>query len=177
MIFEGNTVTVQDSSGVVTDKQKIQESDKVVPNQPAGQSVEQAEQLAPEKQSPTVDDKTNVEGGQTEQTVATPEQPTTPEAPTNPSTPSQPEKTTKPVQSETPTQPEAPTQPEQPVEPQIKYTVWFTAYDGDDIFKNIVRGSKLFKTEAEATTFIDNYADQLLMQGIAGSYGVMSWEV
>jgi ABC-type Fe3+-hydroxamate transport system substrate-binding protein len=63
------------------------------------------------------------------------------------------------------------------VEPQIKYTVWFTAYDGDYISKNIVRGSQLFKTEAEATTFIDNYADQLLMQGIAGSYGVMTWEV
>ena len=62
------------------------------------------------------------------------------------------------------------------MEPQIKYTVWFTAYEGDDASKNIVRGNQLFDTEAEATAFIDNYADQLLMQGIAGSYGVMSWE-
>ena len=63
MTFEGNRVTVQDSSGEITDKQKIRESDKVVPNQPAGQSVEHAEQLAPEKQSPTVDNTTNVGGG------------------------------------------------------------------------------------------------------------------
>lgn len=168
MIFEGNAVTVQDSNGVVTDRQTIQESDKVVPNQPAGQSVAQTEQVAPEQQSPTVDNTVNTGGGQTEQPAPTPEQPTTP---------SQPEQPTTPVQPETPTQPKTPTQPEQPAEPQIKYTVWFTVYEGDDASKNIVRGSQLFDTEAEATAFIDNYADQLLMQGIAGSYGVMSWEV
>lgn len=171
MIFEGNAVTVQDSNGVVTDKQTIQESDKVVPNQPAGQSVVQAEQTAPEEQSATANNAANTSGVQTEQSVVAPEQPMTPETPTNPTMPSQPE------QPSTPVQPETPTQPEQPAEPQIKYTVWFTVYEGDDASKNLVRGSQLFDTEAEATAFIDNYADQLLMQGITGSYGVMSWEV
>lgn len=174
MIFEGNSVTVQDSSGVVTDRQTIQESDKVVPNQPAGKSVPQTEQ------APVDNNAANVGDGQVDQSAsAQPATPITPEAPVdsiNPTTPSQPEQPSTPVQPETPTQPETPIQPEQPVEPQIKYTVWFTAYEGDDASKNIVRGNQLFDTEAEATAFIDNYADQLLMQGIAGSYGVMSWE-
>lgn len=165
MIFEGNAVTVQDTSGVVTDRQTIQESDKVIPNQPAGKSVTQAENV------PTEDNTANTGDGQAKQTT-----PVIPETPANPTTPSQPGQPSTPVQPEAPTQPETPTQPEKPVEPQIKYTVWFTAYEGDDTSKNIVRGSQLFDSEAEATVFIDNYADQLLMQGIAGSYGVMSWE-
>ena len=174
MIFEGNAVTVQDSNGVITDRQTIQESDKVVPNQPAGKSVPQTEQ------APVVDNSTNTGDGQVDLTGSTqPTSPTTPEAPANPTNPTTPEEPSIPVQPETPTQPETPEQPEQPeqpAEPQIKYTVWFTVYEGEDASKNIVRGSQLFDTEAEATAFIDNYADQLLMQGIAGSYGVMSWE-
>lgn len=171
MIFEGNSVTVQDSSGVVTDRQTIQESDKVVPNQPAGKSVPQTEQAS------VVDNSTNIGDGQADLTGSTqPTSPTTSETPANPTNPTTPEEPSIPVQPETPTQPEMPEQPEQPVEPQIKYTVWFTVYEGEDASKNIVRGSQLFDTEAEATAFVDNYADQLLMQGIAGSYGVMSWE-
>lgn len=179
MIFEGNTVTVQDANGTIKDRQTIQESDKVVPNQPVGDSVAQTQQTSPTEQTPTVDSSADASGEGSGQLVS----PTTPESPTDPTPPSQPEQPTtpvqpeKPTQPETPTQPEVPTEPEQPVEPQVKYTVWFTAYEGDDASKNIVRGNQLFDSEAEATAFIENYADQLLMQGIAGSYGVMSWEV
>lgn len=65
--------------------------------------------------------------------------------------------------------------PTKPTQPKIRYTVWFYPYD--DQSKRIERGNKLFNTEDEATRWIENYTDTLLMSGIAGSYGVMSWEV
>lgn len=39
-----------------------------------------------------------------------------------------------------------------------------------------VDGALIVSIEEEATSFIDGYADSLLMEGIAGSYGGMSWE-
>lgn len=198
MIFDDNVVTVKDANGVVTDKQPIKESDKVVPNQPAGEPVAQATaDSTAQAQGGTatantgaqpVDNGANagsvdngsgaVNNGGATQTPQTPAQPETPTTPTQPEIPTQPEQPTGPSTptdpSTPPTDPTAPTEPEQP---QVQYTVWFTAYEGDDQSMNIARGSRLFATEAEATAFIDNYADQALMQGIGGSYGVMSWEV
>lgn len=61
-------------------------------------------------------------------------------------------------------------------EPVAKFTVWYTAASAENASHNIAKGSQLFDTEAEATAFIDSYADGLLAQGIASStYGVSSW--
>ncbi|HGF8315681.1 LysM peptidoglycan-binding domain-containing protein [Enterococcus sp. DIV1283b] len=70
------------------------------------------------------------------------------------------------------TNPSQPTTPEKPV--QYKYTVWYYAYDGKDPQYNIEKGQHVFDTEAEATTWIDNYADNC---PVSGTWGVMSWEV
>lgn len=70
------------------------------------------------------------------------------------------------------TDPSQPTTPEKPV--QYKYTVWYYAYDGKDPQYNIEKGQHVFDTEAEATAWIDNYADNC---PVSGTWGVMSWEV
>lgn len=71
------------------------------------------------------------------------------------------------------TDPSQPTTPEKPV--QYKYTVWGNF---DDPKYNIVEGQHIFDTQEEARAWIDNYADNLLMQGIgSSSYGTTSWEV
>ena len=63
-------------------------------------------------------------------------------------------------------------------EPVAKFTVWYTAASAENASHNIAKGSQVFDTEAEATAFIDSYADGLLAQGIASStYGVSSWVV
>ena len=62
--------------------------------------------------------------------------------------------------------------PPQPVE---KWTVWYSASDEANAAHNIEKGTKVFDTEAEATAWIDQYADGLLAQGItSNSYGVSS---
>ncbi|EMF0450750.1 peptidoglycan-binding protein, partial [Enterococcus hirae] len=68
------------------------------------------------------------------------------------------------------TDPSQPTTPEKPV--QYKYTVWYYA-DSEPQY-TIEKGQHVFDTEAEATTWIDNYADNC---PDTGSWGVMSWEV
>ncbi|EMF0114779.1 LysM peptidoglycan-binding domain-containing protein [Enterococcus hirae] len=65
--------------------------------------------------------------------------------------------------------------PPQPVE---KWTVWYSASDEANAAHNIEKGTKVFDTEAEATAWIDQYADGLLAQGItSNSYGVSSFLV
>lgn len=68
------------------------------------------------------------------------------------------------------TDPSQPTTPEKPV--QYKYTVWYYA-DSEPQY-TIEKGQHVFDTEAEATAWIDNYADNC---PDTGSWGVMSWEV
>ncbi|EOS8080171.1 LysM peptidoglycan-binding domain-containing protein [Enterococcus hirae] len=68
------------------------------------------------------------------------------------------------------TDPSQPTTPEKPV--QYKYTVWYYA-DSEPQY-TIEKGQHVFDTEAEATAWIDNYADHC---PDTGSWGVMSWEV
>ncbi|WP_065772517.1 MucBP domain-containing protein [Enterococcus faecium] len=63
----------------------------------------------------------------------------------------------------------------QPVE---KWTVWFSAAHPEDAAFNIEKGTKVFDTEEEATKWIDDYADQMLMQNVSSnSYGVSSFFV
>lgn len=63
-----------------------------------------------------------------------------------------------------------------PPKPTVRYTVWYNASDTVDNKHNIVRGTKLFNTEKEATDWVEKYSDNLLMQGVTGNYGVMSWQ-
>ncbi|EGP5710211.1 peptidoglycan-binding protein [Enterococcus faecium] len=63
----------------------------------------------------------------------------------------------------------------QPVE---KWTVWFSASDPEDAAYNIEKGTKVFDTEDEATQWIDDYADKMIMQNVSSdSYGVASFFV
>lgn len=63
----------------------------------------------------------------------------------------------------------------QPVE---KWTVWFSAAHPEDAAYNIEKGTKIFDTEDEATKWIDEYADKMLMQNVSSnSYGVSSFFV
>ena len=171
LVFEGNVVTVQDQNGVVTDQQQITESDKIVPNQPIGESVGQA--------SPAP----NMSNTQNQTNVASSDPASTPSGngenknngTTGNGSSSGGTSNGGGVTNPTPT-PDPDPAPTPTPEPQVQFTVWFYAYEGDNQSKNIEKGSRLFSTEGEATSFIDGYADSLLMEGIAGSYGVMSWE-
>nr|WP_253296099.1 hypothetical protein [Enterococcus raffinosus] len=174
-MFEGNVVTVQDQNGVVTDQQQITESDKIVSNQPIGESVGQATQT-PSKSNTHEQDQTNDAASDTTSTPTNNEESnndgttgngSSSDGTSNGGEVTNPTPDLKPAPDPTPTP---------NPEPQVQYTVWFYAYEGEDQSKNIEKGSRLFSTEEEATSFIDGYADSLLMEGIAGSYGVMSWE-
>ncbi|MGX7301402.1 MULTISPECIES: LysM peptidoglycan-binding domain-containing protein [Enterococcus] len=174
LVFEGNVVTVQDQNGVVTDQQQITESDKIVPNQPIGESVGQ---VSPTPNMSNTQDQTNVESSDTasipssngeNKNDGTTGNGSSSDGTNNGGVVTNP--------TPTPTPPDPDPAPTPTPEPEVHYTVWFYAYEGDDQSRNIEKGSRLFSTEEEATTFIDGYADSLLMEGIAGSYGVMSWE-
>lgn len=172
--FEGNVVTVQNQNGVVTDQQPITEADKVVPNQPIGESVGQSLQGISDTSG--AQNQTNVAGSEVTSTQENKEGSQNGETAENSSSSGGTNNgggVTNPTPTPTPDPEPTPT----PIpDPQVQYTVWFYAYEGDDQSRNIEKGSRLFSTEEEATTFIDGYADSLLMEGIAGSYGVMSWE-
>jgi hypothetical protein len=174
LVFEGNVVTVQDQNGVVTDQQQITESDKIVPNQPIGESVGQ---VSPTPNMSNTQDQTNVESSDTasipssngeNKNDGTTGNGSSSDGTNNGGVVTNP--------TPTPTPPDPDPAPTPTPEPEVHYTVWFYAYEGDDQSRNIEKGSRLFSTEEDATTFIDGYADSLLMEGIAGSYGVMSWE-
>ncbi|MCK6147195.1 LysM peptidoglycan-binding domain-containing protein [Enterococcus hirae] len=69
------------------------------------------------------------------------------------------------------TDPSQPTNPDKPVE--MQYTVWYDVYEGLDTSYNIVQGTHVFDTEAEATAWIDNYADNC---PVSGTWGVAAIE-
>lgn len=175
LLFEGNVVTVQDKNGVVTDQQKVTEADKVVPNQPIGESVGQA--VRPSSESNVQSQSNSQPTGST--TTSSSEVVNQNEGKVDTGNSSGAaninEESTKPAPVPTPT-PTPDPDPTPTPEPQVQYTVWYYVSEGDDPSVNIEKGSRLFSTEAEATNFIEGYADNLLMQGITGSYGVMSWE-
>lgn len=173
LVFEGNVVTVQDQNGVVSDQQQITESDKIVPNQPIGESVGQ---VSPTPNMSNTQDQTNVESSDTT-SIPSSNGENKNDGTTGNGSSSDGTNNGGVVTNPTPTPtPDPDPAPIPTPEPEVQYTVWFYAYEGDDQSRNIEKGSRLFSTEEEATTFIDGYADSLLMEGIAGSYGVMSWE-
>lgn len=171
LVFEGNVVTVQDQNGVVTDQQQITESDKIVPNQPIGESVGQ---VSPTPNMSNTQDQKNVESSD-KASIPSNNGENKNDGTTDNGSSSGGTNNGGVVTNPTPT-PDPDPAPTPTPEPEVQYTVWFYAYEGDDQSRNIEKGSRLFSTEEEATTFIDGYADSLLMEGIAGSYGVMSWE-
>ncbi|MFR3683813.1 MAG: LysM peptidoglycan-binding domain-containing protein, partial [Enterococcus sp.] len=124
LVFEGNVVTVQDQNGVVTDQQQINKSDKIVPNQPIGESVGQASQT-PSKSNTQEQDQTNNEASDTTSI------PSSNEASNNDGTSGNGSSSggtsngggvTNPTPNPTPDPAPTPT----PIpEPQVQYTVWF----------------------------------------------------
>ncbi|WP_200849523.1 calcium-binding protein [Enterococcus sp. CSURQ0835] len=59
----------------------------------------------------------------------------------------------------------------------IKWTVWFTADHEKNQGLNIPRGSKVFDTEDEATDWIVEYADKVMVEHLAsGNFGVYSFQ-
>ncbi|HHA5523890.1 TPA: LysM peptidoglycan-binding domain-containing protein [Enterococcus faecium] len=197
LVFEGNVATVQNSAGETVAQTVIQDTDKVNPTQPVGQpavsqdTTSNATNSADQSVAPT--------------TPAGDSGATTPEQPVQPSTPSDNGNQGGTV-NPNPDQNQGGTNnqgnqgsdtgnngnqdnqgnnnggneggdvtPPQPVE---KWTVWYSASDEANAAHNIEKGTKVFDTEAEATAWIDQYADGLLAQGItSNSYGVSSFLV
>lgn len=197
LVFEGNVATVQNSAGETVAQTVIQDTDKVNPTQPVGQpavsqdTTSNATNSADQSVAPT--------------TPAGDSGATTPEQPVQPSTPSDNGNQGGTV-NPNPDQNQGGTNnqgnqgsdignngnqdnqgnnnggneggdvtPSQPVE---KWTVWYSASDEANVAHNIEKGTKVFDTEAEATAWIDQYADGLLAQGItSNSYGVSSFLV
>lgn len=175
LLFEGNVVTVQDKNGVVTDQQKVTEADKVVPNQPIGESVGQAVQPSSESNVQSQSNSQPTGSTTTSSSEVANQNEGKVDTGNSSGAANNNEEETKPAPVPTPT-PTPDPDPTPTPEPQVQYTVWYYVSEGDDPSVNIEKGSRLFSTEAEATNFIEGYADNLLMQGITGSYGVMSWE-
>jgi hypothetical protein len=175
LVFEGNVVTVQNQNGVITDQQSITEADKVVPNQPIGESVSQPSQVtdaASGTQNPSTVESTDTGASKPSGTEDSKGNGSTNNENSSNGTPNDGEGiNVTPTPDPTP----APIPTPKP-EPQVQYTVWYYVSEGDDQSTNIEKGAHLFSSEAEATTFIEGYADNVLMQGITGSYGVLSWE-
>lgn len=204
MVFAGNTVTVQDANGLVTDQQTVSPSDKINPTQPAGQSVDQSNETnGSQVQTPPVSTGNGAESQNPDSSVT--QQPATPAQPSTPGDNTSGNSGSNTGNNEGNTGGNegnaggntgdntggnegnnggntggnegnngGEVTPPQPVE---KYTVWYIAAGEENSSHNIAKGTNVFDTEAEATAFIDNYADGLLGQGIASSsYGVSSWQ-
>lgn len=189
LVFEGNVATVQNSAGETVAQTVIQDTDKVNPTQLVGQ---------PAVSQDTTSNATN----SADQSVA----PTTPAGDSGANTPEQPVQPSTPSDNGNQGGTVTPT-PDQnqggnnnqdnqgnnngnnnnggneggdvtPPQPVEKWTVWYSASDEANAAHNIEKGTKVFDTEAEATAWIDQYADGLLAQGItSNSYGVSSFLV
>ena len=200
LIFSGNVATIQNSNGETVAQSVIQNEDKVVANQPVGQPVQDTTNSATQNTTTpstgnTVTGNTQI-GGQTTGNAGT----TTPSAPENNSGTTQPDNNqngstggntgggqttpSNPGNNEgnqggstggntggSTTDPSQPTNPDKPVE--MQYTVWYDVYEGLDTSYNIVQGTHVFDTEAEATAWIDNYADNC---PVSGTWGVAAIE-
>lgn len=196
LVFEGNVATVQNSAGETVAQTVIQDTDKVNPTQPVGQ---------PAVSQDTTSNATNsADQSVAPITPAGDNGATTPEQPVQPSTPSdngnqggnnnqdnqgnqggntgnngnqdnQGNNNGNNNGNNSGGNDGGDVTPPQPVE---KWTVWYSASDEANAAHNIEKGTKVFDTEAEATAWIDQYADGLLAQGItSNSYGVSSFLV
>lgn len=199
LIFSGNVATVQNNKGETVAQSVIKPQDKVDSTKPVGQPATSqgttsnnttnsaTQNTTTPSTGNTVTGNTQT-GGQTTGNAGT----TTPSAPENNSgttqpdnnqngstsgnagggqtTPSNPGNNGENTGGST-TDPSQPTNPDKPVE--MQYTVWYDVYEGLDTSYNIVQGTHVFDTEAEATAWIDNYADNC---PVSGTWGVAAIE-
>lgn len=193
LVFDGNVATVQNNKGETVAQSVIKPQDKVDSTKPVGQPAtsqgttsNNTTNSATQNTTTPSTDNTVAGNTQTGDQTAGNTGTTTPSTPGNnggttqtPAQPSQPDNngnqngSTGGNTGGSTTDPSQPTTPEKPV--QYKYTVWGNF---DDPKYNIVEGQHIFDTQEEARAWIDNYADNLLMQGIgSSSYGTTSWEV
>ncbi|MBK5028813.1 LysM peptidoglycan-binding domain-containing protein [Enterococcus faecium] len=206
LVFDGNVATVQNNKGETVAQSVIQPQDKVDSTKPVGQPVQGTTNSATQNTTTPLIDNTVTDNTQTGDQTTGNTGTTTPSTPENnggtTQTPTQPDNNqngstggntgggqttpSNPGNNDgnqggstggnnggSTTNPSQPTTPEKPV--QYKYTVWGNF---DDPKYNIVEGQHIFDTQEEARAWIDNYADNLLMQGIgSSSYGTTSWEV
>ena len=199
LIFSGNVATVQNNKGETVAQSVIKPQDKVDSTKPVGQPATSqgttsnnttnsaTQNTTTPSTGNTVTGNTQT-GGQTTGNAGT----TTPSAPENNSGTTQPDNNqngstggnagggqTTPSNSGnnggntggSTTDPSQPTNPDKPVE--MQYTVWYDVYEGLDTSYNIVQGTHVFDTEAEATAWIDNYADNC---PVSGTWGVAAIE-
>lgn len=199
LIFSGNVATVQNNKGETVAQSVIKPQDKVDSTKPVGQPATSqgttsnnttnsaTQNTTTPSTGNTVTGNTQT-GGQTTGNAGT----TTPSAPENNSGTTQPDNNqngstggnagggqTTPSNpgnnggntGGSTTDPSQPTNPDKPVE--MQYTVWYDVYEGLDTSYNIVQGTHVFDTEAEATAWIDNYADNC---PVSGTWGVAAIE-
>lgn len=199
LIFSGNVATVQNNKGETVAQSVIKPQDKVDSTKPVGQPATSqgttsnnttnsaTQNTTTPSTGNTVTGNTQA-GGQTTGNAGT----TTPSAPENNSGTTQPDNNqngstggnagggqTTPSNpgnnggntGGSTTDPSQPTNPDKPVE--MQYTVWYDVYEGLDTSYNIVQGTHVFDTEAEATAWIDNYADNC---PVSGTWGVAAIE-
>jgi len=175
LLFDGNVATVQNSQGQTVMQSVIQETEKVEPNQavgtPVAPPVSQNEAVPSSGVTPVTD-----QPASSAPNAAIEQQPSQPTQPTSSSASG----------TNTPTTEEnsgganggGTSETEEPTQPVEKFTVWYTASDPADAAHNISKGMQVFNTEAEATAWINSYADGLLEQNVASSsYGVSSYQV
>lgn len=202
LIFSGNVATVQNNKGETVAQSVIKPQDKVDSTKPVGQPATLQGTTSNNTtnsvtQNTTTPSTGNTQtGGQTTGNAGT----TTPSAPENNSGTTQPDNNqngstvgnagggqttpSNPGNNEgnqggstggntggSTTDPSQPTNPDKPVE--MQYTVWYDVYEGLDTSYNIVQGTHVFDTEAEATAWIDNYADNC---PVSGTWGVAAIE-
>lgn len=201
LVFEGNVATVQNSAGETVAQTVIQDTDKVNPTQPVGQPA--VSQDTTSNITNSADQSVALTTPAGDSGATTPEQPVQPSTPSdngnqggtvtpNPDQNQGGNNNQGNQGSDTGNNGNQDNQgnnngnnnggneggdvkPPQPVE---KWTVWYSASDEANAAHNIAKGTKVFDTEAEATAWIDQYADGLLAQGItSNSYGVSSFLV
>lgn len=142
-------LVAQTPNGQQINSAKITDSNKIVPTKPVGEDVGQ------DIKDNNISDE-QIQGGDND--IVKPVDPVKPD----------PEVPVKPVE------PTEPTEPTNPGEVEQRYTVWYTGRDTSEF--DIVLGTQVFDTKGEAYDFIDNYADDRLLEGHAAqSYGVSTW--
>lgn len=201
LVFEGNVATVQNSAGETVAQTVIQDTDKVNPTQPVGQPAVSQDTTSNTTNSADQSIAPTTPAGDSGAT--TPEQPVQPSTPSDNGnqggtvtpTPDQNQGGNNNQDNQGGNTGNNGNQDNQgnnngnnnggneggdvtPPQPVEKWTVWYSASNEVNADHNIEKGTKVFDTEAEATAWIDQYADGLLAQGItSNSYGVSSFLV
>ncbi|MGM0169816.1 hypothetical protein IGI39_004750 [Enterococcus sp. AZ135] len=179
LLFDGNVATVQNSQGQTVMQSVIQEAEKVEPNQSVGTSVappvSQNEAVPSSVVTPVTDQPASSAPNTTIE-----QQPNQPTQPTSSSMNGTQGGTTTPTTEENSggTNGGGTGETEEPTQPVEKFTVWYTASDPADAAHNISKGMQVFSTEAEATAWVNSYAENLAKENVTpSSYGVSSYQV